>query len=244
MGGKPGRTGEDEKRSSKMKKLIPGLFRWVSKSTPTVAVLLVAAGATGAYALGASGGGTDTTTKPAGPSTSIAFGPAGGGNLSDADRKSLEAFGTCMKDNTPQPGDGTQPPNPADGKAKFDAAFDKCKSNLSDTLQQKFEAQQKAMDAYKSCLDANGAPQPSAGAPPSKADIAAMEKAQKACADKLPAGAGPTLCVGGPGGPGGPGDKRGGPPGAFGMALPGPPPGTGYGTQSGSSSSGSSSSNN
>jgi hypothetical protein len=151
-----------------------------------------------------------------------------------------------MKDNTPQPGDGTQPPDPADGKAKFDAAFDKCKSNLSDSLQQKFEAQQKAMDEYQTCLDDNGAPKPSMGTPPSKADIAAMEKAQKACADKLPEGGGAALCVGGPGpgGPGGPGDRHGGPHGAFGaMALPPPPPGTGYGTQSGSSSSGSSSNN-
>jgi hypothetical protein len=224
-----------------MRKLIPALFRWVSKSTPALAVLVVAAGATGAYALGAStGGGSDTKTTTGGPSTSMAFGVAGG-NLSDADRKSLEAFGTCMKDNTPQPGDGTQPPDPAQGKAKFDAAFDKCKSNLSDTLQQKFEAQQKAMDAYQSCLDANGAPKPSIGTPPSKADIAAMEKAQKACADKLPDGAGAALCVGGPGGPGGPGDRHGGPPGAFGtMALP--PPGV-PGSESGSSSSGSGSNN-
>jgi hypothetical protein len=225
-----------------MKKLIPALFRWVSKSTPALAMLVVAAGATGAYALGASSGGGDTATKTDGPSTSMAFGIAGpGANLSDADRKSLEAFGTCMKDNTPQPGDGTQPPDPAQGKAKFDAAFDKCKSNLSDTLQQKFEAQQKAMDEYQSCLDANGAPKPSAGAPPSKADIAAMEKAQKACADKLPDGAGAALCVGGPGGPGGPGG-HGGPPGTFGMALPAPPPGV-PGSKSGSSSSGSSSNN-
>jgi hypothetical protein len=222
-----------------MRKLIPALFRWVSKSTPAVAVLLVAAGATGAYALGASGGGSDTKTTTDGPSTSVAFGPAGG-NLSDADRKSLEAFGTCMRDNTPQPGDGGQPPDPAEGKAKFDAAFDKCKSNLSDSLQQKFEAQQKAMDEYQSCLDANGAPKPSIGTAPSKADIAAMEKAHKACADKLPDGAGAALCVGGPGGPGGPGDRRGGPPGTFGMALPPPPPGSPYGGESGSSSSGSS----
>jgi hypothetical protein len=172
----------------------------------------------------------------------VAFGPAGG-NLSAGDRKSLEAFGTCMKDNTPQPGDGTQPPDPAAGKAKFDAAFEKCKTNLSGSLQQKFEAQQKAMDDYQSCLDSNGAPKPSIGKPPSKADMAAMEKAQKACADKLPAGAGMALCSGGPGGPGGPGDKHGGPPGAFGMALPGPPPGTGYGAESGTSPSGSSSNN-
>jgi hypothetical protein len=229
-----------------MKKLIPGLFRWVSKSTPALAMLVVAAGATGAYALGAStSGGGDTATKTDGPSTSMAFGFAGpaGGNLSDADRTSLEAFGTCMKDNTPQPGDGTQPPDPADGKAKFDAAFDKCKSNLSDTLQQKFEAQQKAMDEYQSCLDANGAPKPpSIGQPPSKADIAAMEKARKACADKLPDGAGAALCVGGPGGPGGPGG-HGGPPGMFGMAGPPPPPGSSSGSQSGSSSSGSGSNN-
>jgi hypothetical protein len=227
-----------------MKKLIPALFRWVSKSTPAVAVLLVAAGVTGAFALGASGGG-DTATKPDGPSTSMAFGPGfAGGNLSDADRKSLEAFGTCMKDNTPQPGDGTQPPDPAEGKAKFDAAFDKCKSNLSDSMQQKFEAQQKAMDEYQTCLDHNGAPKPSIGTPPSKADIAAMEKARKACEDKLPEDGGAALCVGGPGGPGGPGDRHGGPHGAFGtMALPPPPPGTGYGTQSGSSPSGSSSDN-
>jgi hypothetical protein len=226
-----------------MTKLIPALFRWVSKSTPAVAVLLVAAGATGAYALGASGGGSDTNTTTDGPSTSVAFGPAGG-NLSDADRKSLEAFGTCMKDNTPQPGDGSQPPDPADGKAKFDAAFDKCKSNLSDSLQQKFEAQQKAMDEYQTCLEDNGAPKPSPGQAPSKSDIAAMEKARKACEDKLPDGAGMALCVGGPGGPGVPGDRHGGPPGAFGtMALPPPPPGGGYGSDSGTSSSGSGSSN-
>jgi hypothetical protein len=224
-----------------MTKLIPALFRWVSKSTPAVAVLLVAAGATGAYALGASGGGSDTQTKTDGPSTSMAFGPAGG-NLSDADRKSLEAFGTCMKDNTPQPGD-SQPPDPAEGKAKFDAAFDKCKSNLSDSLQQKFEAQQKAMDEYQTCLDENGAPKPSIGQAPSKADIAAMEKARKACADKLPDGAGMALCVGGPGGPGGPGDRRGGPPGTFGTALPPPPPGSPYGGESGTSSRGSGSNN-
>jgi hypothetical protein len=223
-----------------MTKLIPALFRWVSKSTPAVAVLLVAAGATGAYALGASGGGGDTKTTTDGPQTSVAFGPGfAGGNLSDADRKSLEAFGTCMKDNTPQPGDGSQPPDPAEGKAKFDAAFDKCKSNLSDSLQQKFEAQQKAMDEYQTCLDENGAPKPSIGQAPSKSDMEAMEKARKACEDKLPDGAGMALCVGGPGGLGGPGG-HGGPPGTFGMALPPSPPGSSGKSESGSSSSGSS----
>jgi hypothetical protein len=205
-----------------MKKLISGTFRWLFKSAPGVALLVIAAGVGGAYA--ANSGGTDQATQAprGGPGVSVAFG-APDQNLSDADRKSLEAFGQCMRENAPQPGDGTQPPDPAEGKAKFDAAFDKCKSNLSDSLQQKFEQRQAQMDAYQSCLSDNGASPPSPGNPPSKSDLETLQKAQKACADKLPDGAGTALCVGG--GPGGPG-RPGGPPGpGFGeFTMPAPPP--------------------
>src|SRR4029079_6717644 len=137
---------EDEK-GAPMLKLIPSLFRWVSKSTPAVALLVVAAGVTGAYAA-SSGGDSSTATKGGTPEAgfAVAYGPDTQ-NLSDADRKSLEAFGSCMRENTPQPGDtqfgaqgDSQPPDPAEGKAKFDAAFDKCKSELTDSLRQKFES--------------------------------------------------------------------------------------------------------
>lgn len=205
-----------------MKKLISGSFRWLFKSAPGVALLVIAAGVGGAYA--ANSGGSDQATQAprAGAGAAVPFGGPDQ-NLSDADRKSLEAFGQCMRENAPQPGDthgaqsGTQPPDPAAGKAKFDAAFDKCKSNLSDSLQQKFEQRRQQMDEYQSCLEDNGASPPSPGQRPSKSDLQTLQKAQKACADKLPEGAGLALC--GPGGPGGP---HGG-PGGFSMPVPRPP---------------------
>jgi len=212
-----------------MLKLIPSLFRWVSKSTPAVALLVVAAGVTGAYAA-SSGGDSSTATKGGTPEAgfAVAYGPDTQ-NLSDADRKSLEAFGSCMRENAPQPGDDSQPPDPAEGKAKFDAAFDKCKSELTDSLRQKFESEQAQREEYENCLSDNGATPPSPGNPPSKADLEALQKAQKACADKLPEGAGTALCMHGPGAPGGPGARMGppgGPPGTFEAPMP-PPPGSG-----------------
>ena len=74
--------------------------------------------------------------------TNVMIGPGPGGdlgNLSDADRKSLQAFGDCMRDKAPKPGTDGKLPDPADAKAAMDSAYDSCKTNLSDTLQKKFD---------------------------------------------------------------------------------------------------------
>ena len=224
-----------------MKKLMAGPLRWLFKSAPGVALLVIAAGVGVGYAANNDGNGNTAVKAPAGVGQT--FGPLGGPdakNLSEADRKALEDFGNCMRENAPKPGDGSQPPDPAEGKAAFDKAFDTCKAKLTDSQRQQFEERQAQQEKFQTCMQQNGAPQApvpgSSGerpARPSASDLQALRKAQKACADELPDGA--ALCVaGGPGGPGGPG--LGGPGGPGLPPMGGSPPSRG-GSESGSSGS-------
>lgn len=224
-----------------MKKVMAGPLRWLFKSAPGVAVLVIAAGVGVGYAADNNGNRDNTVKAPAAGVRT--FGPLGGPdstNLSDADRKALEDFGNCMRENAPKPSDGSQPPDPAKGKAAFDAAFDACKAKLTDSQRQQFEQRQAQQEKFQTCMEENGAPTPPVPsnngerpARPSGSDLQALRKAQKACADELPDGA--AICVGGPGGPG-PGGPGGGPGGAVMPPMGGSPPPRG-GSDSGSSGS-------
>jgi hypothetical protein len=218
-------------------KVTAGSLRWLFKSVPGVAVLLIATGAGVAYA---AKGGEECDPAKAGPRGDVMFSapaiPGGGalGELSEADRKSLRDFGACMHDAIPQP--GAEPPDPEEGKEAMDSAFDSCKAKLSDSLRERFEKTHAEAEAYRECLQANGAPEPrfhterldegenprempAPPEPPSEADRKAMEKAAKACEDKAPEGAhGGTMRFHGVGGPGGHGP--GGPPGPPPFARP------------------------
>jgi hypothetical protein len=208
-----------------MKKLISVPLHWLFKSTPGVAFLVIVAGVGGAYAAN-SGGGQGNATRMPSAAAGVAIPPPGpdAKKLSDADRKSLEAFGACMREKAPQPGD-RQPSDPAAGHDAFQAAFDGCKSKLTDGLRTQFEQRQAQEEKFHSCMESNGAKPPADGRPPSKSDLKALRKAEKACGGERPGGA-MALCgpphggpLGGPGGPGGPG-RPDGPP------MP-PPPGFG-----------------
>jgi hypothetical protein len=229
-----------------MKKLMAGPLRWLFKSAPGVALLVIAAGVGVGYAANDNGTGNTTVKAPAGGAQTA--GPLGGSdakNLSAADRRALEDFGNCMRENAPKPGDGSQPPDPAEGKAAFDKAFDTCKAKLTDSQRQQFEQRQALQEKFQTCMEQNGAPKPpvpgSSGerpARPSASDLQALRKAQKACADELPDGA--AVC--GPGGPGGPGGLGaaggpGGPGGPGGMPPMGGSPPVRGGSESGSSGS-------
>lgn len=221
-----------------MKKVMAAPLRWLFKSIPGVALLVIAAGVGVGYAANNNGTGNTTVKAPAaGAQTAGPLGGPDAKNLSDADRKALEDFGNCMRDNAPKPGDGSQPPDPAKGKAAFDAAFDTCKAKLTDSQRQQFEQRQAQQEKFQTCMEQNGAPQPpvpgtsgNRPARPSGSDLQALRKAQKACAALLPDGA--AMCgPGGPGAPGGPGGPIGGMP-----PIGGPPPPRG-GSDSGSSGS-------
>lgn len=224
-----------------MKKVMAGPLRWLFKSAPGVALLVIAAGVGVGYA--ANNDGNTTVKAPAGGARSVGFlGGPDTKNLSDADRKALEDFGNCMRENGPNPGDGSQLPDPAEGKAAFDAAFDTCKAKLTDSQRQQFEARQAQQEKYQTCMEQNGAPTlPVPGtsgerpARPSASDLQALRKAQKACADELPDGAAAICGAGGPGGPGGPGGAGG--PGGPGMPPMGGSPPLRGGSDSGSSGS-------
>jgi hypothetical protein len=211
-------------------------LRWLFKSVPGVALLLIALGVGVAYAAtgdegkcdpataGAKGGAPMTRAVMIGPGP----GPANLGDLSEADRKSLEDFGACMKESVPEPGSDGKLPDPADAKQAMDSAYDSCKAKLSDSLQKKFDEQEAQRQAYEACLSDNGAPDPPSFStdgkrpePPTSDEIKAIKKAQEACADKLPDGAeegfGKEVHGPGPGGPAGPGME-------FGLAVGPPPP--------------------
>lgn len=206
-----------------MKKVMAGPLRWLLGSAPGVALLVIAAGVGVGYA-DSNNDGNGSRDKlvrapAAGFHMAVPAPPPRSANLSDEDRKALEAFGNCMRDNAPQPGDGGQPPNPEQGKAAFESAYDTCKAKLTDSLRQKFEAQEAQEQKFRTCMEQNGAPKPpvpgNAGErpqPPSKEDGQAIEKAARACHDEIP---------GGPGGLNGPGGPPPGPHPEFGP-LPGP----------------------
>lgn len=185
-----------------MKKVMAGPLRWLFKSAPGVALLVIAAGVGVGYA-------------------------ASSGSENGSGGKALEDFGSCMRENAPQPGGGDRPPGPAGGEEAFEAAFDACKGKLTDSQRQQFEARHAQREKFRACMEDNGAPRPpvpgkSGERPdhPSGKDRQAMRTALKACAEELPEGA--RVVHGGPGGPGGPHGCPGGPP-------PGPPPPPGAG---------------
>jgi hypothetical protein len=211
-----------------MRNVMAGPLRWLFKSVPGVALLLIALGVGVAYAATGNDGKCDPATaaaKGGAPMTrAVMFGPGPGpsnlGDLSDADRKSLEDFGACMKENAPEPvsdtpfgAQGGKLPDPAAAKEAMDSAYEGCKSKLSDSLQKKFDDQKAERDAYEACLKENGVPDPPSFStngerpkPPTSDQIKAMKKAAEACADQLPddADGGPAVVFHGPGGPGGP----------------------------------------
>jgi hypothetical protein len=214
-----------------IRRAIAGPGRWLFRSVPGVALLVLALGVGVAYAATNNDGKCDPATASArggAPKAGVVMaGPGFGGDLgdlSDADRKSLEDFGACMKENAPQPGSDGKLPDPAAAKDAMDSAYDSCKTKLSDSLQKKFDDNKAQADAYQACLKENGAPDPPSFStngerpkPPTSDEIKAMEKAQKACADKLPddakdGGFGMGFHGPGPGGPGAVMLAPGGPP--------------------------------
>jgi hypothetical protein len=198
-----------------MKNAIRRTARWLFVSAPGVAVLLISAGLGIGYAATNDG---DKVERAGEPGTfEFHVGGPGDENLSEADRKALEAFHECIRGEIPEPGEG-DPPDPGQMREKFDAAYEQCKGELPENLQQDFEQRQQQMEEFRSCMEEQGVepPSPGDGDRPSESELEKLREAHEACADKLPEGGECGIAFGGPGprGPGGPGH-----------ALPlGPPP--------------------
>jgi len=203
-----------------MSNAIRRTLRWLFASAPGAAVLVVAIGVGIGYA--ANTGGGETPRAGAGGQFNAPLGK----DLSSEDQQALESFHQCMGENLQPPSSGDVP-DPDKMRESFQAAFDKCKGNLPDDVRQDMEQHQQQEEAYRTCLDENGATPPSPGEAPSEQDLQQLRQAQKACEDKAPEGG---VACAGPGGPGGP---MGGPPPGVGgssqggtdQSLPVPPPG-------------------
>ena len=197
-----------------MKNAIRRTARWLFVSAPGVAVLVISAGLGVGYAATSDG---DKVERAGEPGTfEMHVGGPGGENLSAEDREALERFHECMRGQIGEPGEG-DPPDPAQMREKFQAAFDQCKGDLPEDLRQDFEQRQQQMEEFQSCMEEQGVepPSPGDGDPPSEQDLEKLRKAHEACADKLPeGGAGACgIAIGpGPGGHGGPGIPFGPPP--------------------------------
>ncbi|MSO42063.1 MAG: hypothetical protein EXQ70_09275 [Solirubrobacterales bacterium] len=204
-----------------MSKAIRGAARRLLHSAPGAVALVIVACIGVGYAATSdkSGNGSgDSAAVGQAPPGPPGLGGALGAKLSDEDRQALEKFGECMRDEVgppPQLGRGDAP-DPSEAREKSDAAYEKCKGELPENLQNRFEQRQAQQEKFQQCMEDQGVepPDPGQGGPPSKADLQELEDAMKACADELPKGA--AGC--GPIGPGGP------PPGGAGFTMPTPPP--------------------
>lgn len=144
--------------------------RWIFVSAPGVGVLVISAGLGIGYA--ATKGDSGDVTRAEKPNRDeVGFvAPFGGKDLSDADRKALDAFHACMRETIepaplPAPGEDATLPDPERMQQKFEAAFDRCKGELTAELRAEFEKRHQQMDAVKDCLEENGVEAPPGGPP-------------------------------------------------------------------------------
>ena len=155
-----------------MSKAIRGAARRLLHSAPGAVALVIVACIGVGYAATSENSGNDNGGSAAlgqAPPGPPGIGGALGAKLSDEDRQALEKFGECMREEggpPPQLGKGERP-DPSELRSKSDAAYNKCKSELPESLQSRFEQQQAEQEKFQQCMEDQGVepPGPAQGGP-------------------------------------------------------------------------------